>query len=113
MKRGWIMTIGVLKPLRIKGIGTALMLHGLKFLKSKGMNEAELGVDDSNPTKAIELYKKVGFKVVKKDLTYLKAISQQNYRDCYRFQCYVPIFRVCQLNLQLVIQILFHRLQTV
>lgn len=76
MKRGWIMTIGVLKPLRIKGIGTALMLHGLKFLKSKGMNEAELGVDDSNPTKAIELYKKVGFKVVKKDLTYLKAISQ-------------------------------------
>jgi len=76
MKRGWIITIGVLKPLRIKGIGTALMFHGLKFLKSKGMNEAELGVDDSNPTKAIELYKKVGFKVVKKDLTYLKAISQ-------------------------------------
>lgn len=75
IRRGWIMTIGVLKPLRIKGIGTALMLHGLKFLKSKGMNEAELGVDDSNPTKAIELYKKVGFKVVKKDLTYLKTIS--------------------------------------
>ncbi len=75
IRRGWIMTIGVLKPLRIKGIGTALMLHALKFLKSKGMKEAELGVDDSNPTKAIELYKKVGFKVVKKDLTYIKAIS--------------------------------------
>jgi len=51
------------------------MLHGLKFLKAKGMQEAELGVDDSNPTRAIELYKKVGFKVVKKDLTYLKTIS--------------------------------------
>lgn len=75
IKRGWILTIGVLKPLRRKGIGTALMLHALKLLKSKGMKEAELGVDDSNPTKATELYKKVGFKVVKKDLTYLKTIS--------------------------------------
>jgi mycothiol synthase len=75
VKRGWIMTIGVLKPLRRRGIGTALMLHALKLLKSKGMKEVELGVDDSNPTKAIELYKKVGFKVVKKDLTYLKTIS--------------------------------------
>jgi len=75
IKRGWIMTIGVLKPLRKQGIGTALMLHALKLLKSKGMKEAELGVDDSNPTKAIELYNKVGFRVVKKDLTYLKTIS--------------------------------------
>ena len=75
IRRGWIMTIGVLKPLRINGIGTALMLHALKFLKSKGMNEVELGVDDLNPTKAIELYKKVGFNIVKKDLTYLKTIS--------------------------------------
>jgi ribosomal protein S18 acetylase RimI-like enzyme len=69
------MTIGVLKPLRRQGIGTALMLHALKFLKAKGMREAELGVDDSNPTKAIKLYERVGFKVIKKDLTYLKTIS--------------------------------------
>jgi mycothiol synthase len=75
VKRGWIITIGVLKPLRRQGIGTALMLHALRFLKSKGMKEVELGVDDSNPTKAIELYKKVGFKIVKKDLTYLKIID--------------------------------------
>lgn len=75
IKRGWIMTIGVLKPLRKQRIGTALMLYALKLLKSKGMKEAELGVDNSNPTKAIKLYEKVGFRVVKKDLTYLKTIS--------------------------------------
>jgi len=68
------MTIGVLKPFRRRGIGTALMLQALKFLKSKVMEEAELGVDDSNPTKAMELYKKIGFKVIKKNLTYLKKI---------------------------------------
>jgi len=72
IKRGWIISIGVLKSLRVKGIGTALMQQGMEFLKSKGMTDVELGVDDSNPTKAIELYKKVGFKVVFKDLTYLR-----------------------------------------
>ena len=72
IKRGWINTIGVLKALRRKGVGTALILHGVKDLKSRGMTEAYLGVDDSNPTKAIELYKKVGFNVVHKYLTYLK-----------------------------------------
>jgi mycothiol synthase len=72
IKRGWINVIGVLKSSRKKGIGTALILHGMRDLKSKGMIEADLGVDDSNPTKAIELYKKVGFKVVHKHLTYLK-----------------------------------------
>ena len=75
IKRGWINTIGVLKDLRRKGIGTSLILHGMKSLKSKGMIEAAIGVDDSNPTKAIELYKKVGFKVIHKDLTYLKRMT--------------------------------------
>jgi mycothiol synthase len=74
IKRGLITSIGVLKPHRIKGIGTALMQQGMEFLKSKGMTDVELGVDDSNPTKAIDLYKKVGFKVVYKDLTYLRKI---------------------------------------
>jgi len=74
IKRGWIDVIGVLKSLRKKGVGTALILHGMKALESKGMIEADLGVDDTNPTKAIELYKKVGFKVAHKHLTYLKKI---------------------------------------
>ena len=75
IKRGWIMDIGVLKPNRRGGIGTALMQQGMEFLKSKGMTEVDLGVDDSNPTKAIELYKKVGFKVAYKELTYLRKLT--------------------------------------
>jgi mycothiol synthase len=75
IKRGWILSVGVLKPNRTKGIGTALMQHAMKFLKSEGMNDVELGVDDSNPTKAIELYKKMGFKIVYKELTYTKKIN--------------------------------------
>ena len=74
IKRGWIMDIGVLKLNRNRGIGTALMQRGMEVLKSKGMSDVELGVDDSNPTKAIGLYTKVGFKVVHKDLTYVSKI---------------------------------------
>jgi len=74
IKRGWIWKIGVLKPERNKGVGTRLILTAMDFLKSKGMTEATLGVDDTNPTNAIELYKKVGFKIAKKEFTYLKNI---------------------------------------
>lgn len=75
IKRGWVWVIGVLKPERNKGIGTRLVLEAIKFLKSKGMSEAMLGVDDTNVTKAIKLYEKVGFKIAKKEFTYLKNIT--------------------------------------
>jgi len=73
-KAGWILTIGVLKPHRRKGIGTRLMIEGMKLLKEKDMNEAMLGVDDQNPTKAITLYEKVGFKAARKDLAYQRNL---------------------------------------
>jgi len=74
-RSGWILSIGVLKQNRLKGIGTRLMIEGMKLLKAKGMNEAMLGVDDQNPTKAIELYEKVGFKAAIKDIAYQKMIQ--------------------------------------
>ena len=68
VQRGDIFTIGVLKKYRRRGIGARLMLHALETFRAKGMTIATLGVDDHNPTKAIELYEKVGFKVKKKDI---------------------------------------------
>jgi mycothiol synthase len=75
IKRGVIATIGVLKPYRRKGIGTSLMLRGMDYLKSRGMTEVELGVDDLNETEAIKLYEKVGFKVVRKHLAHERTIA--------------------------------------
>jgi len=74
-RAGWILSIGVLKLNRLKGVGTRLMIEGMKLLRAKGMNEAMLGVDDQNPTKAIMLYEKVGFKATRKDIAYQKTIS--------------------------------------
>ncbi len=69
---GELDTLGVLQPYRRKGIGTALILRGIESLKSRGMTHVELETDDTNPTKAIELYRKVGFKVIRKLLVYQK-----------------------------------------
>jgi len=74
VKAGEIFTIGVLKRYRRTGIGARLMLHGLETLKAKGMTKAILGVDDYNPTKALKLYGKVGFRAKKKHFTFESAL---------------------------------------
>jgi mycothiol synthase len=73
-KIGEVTVIGVLKPYRSAGVGTSLMLHALEEIRNKGMTGAILGVDDQNPTRAIGLYEKVGFKVKKKDLIYQRDL---------------------------------------
>ena len=74
VKAGDIFTIGVLKTHRRTGIGARLMLHGLEILKAKGMTKAMLGVDDYNPTKALALYEKVGFRAKKKDFAFEREL---------------------------------------
>ena len=74
LKCGWILSTGVLEPNRTKGIGTAMMQYAMEFLKSKDMTEVQLGVDASNPTNAVELYKKMGFKIIRRNLAYTKKI---------------------------------------
>jgi mycothiol synthase len=74
VEAGDIFTIGVLKKYRRRGIGARLILHALDILEAKGMTKATLGVDDHNPTKAMRLYEKVGFKVKKKDLVFIREL---------------------------------------
>jgi len=74
VKAGEIFTIGVLKRYRRTGIGARLMLHSLETLKTKGMTKAILGVDDYNPTKALALYEKVGFRAKKKDFVFEREL---------------------------------------
>lgn len=75
LPRGWVVSIGVLKPYRRKGIGTRLILRGMDSLKAMGMAAVMLGVDNSNVTKAKQLYEKVGFTEVWKVSVYEKEIA--------------------------------------
>jgi GNAT superfamily N-acetyltransferase len=74
VQRGDIFTIGVLKKYRRTGIGARLILHALETFRARGMTRATLGVDDYNPTRAMRLYEKVGFKVKKKDLVFEREL---------------------------------------
>ena len=76
LKYGWVLDIGVLKPYRRKGVGAHLMVHAMHVLRDKGMADALLYVDETNPTKAIKLYEKVGFKVARKSIIYELALAQ-------------------------------------
>jgi len=80
VKTGYINGIGVLHAYRRRGIGTRLLLHGLKRLKAKGMISASLDTDDTNPTRAITLYEKVGFKVLQEYVTYTKDVAPATIR---------------------------------
>ena len=73
-KRGFISSIGILKPFRRRGIGTSLILEAIRWLSEKGAKSIELDVDDANPTGAPQFYAKIGFKATFKTLTYLKRL---------------------------------------
>ncbi len=60
VRSGWIEMLGVRKDLRGKGIGTAMLVDGMAWLRSLGHDTVFIGVDVENE-KALDLYKSVGF----------------------------------------------------
>ncbi len=74
-ERGWLFSLGVLKSFRGQGLAKALMIYGMRELKAKGMKQAGLGVDDTNVTSAMRLYERLGFKTMRKHLTYERSLA--------------------------------------
>jgi ribosomal protein S18 acetylase RimI-like enzyme len=74
-KRGGLWDIGVLKQFRGRGIAKRLMLDAMKHLQRKGMEEAELGVDETNVTNAMKLYERLGFAVDRRRLVWNKDLA--------------------------------------
>ena len=71
---GQIFMLGVEPGYRNKGIGRALLLAGLAYLKGKGLRFAQLTVDSEN-TAAIALYRSLGFEVWDSSLWYEKRLD--------------------------------------
>lgn len=59
---GWMAELSVLPAWRRRGIATALVLHGLGALYARGFRHANTGVDSENPTRAGDLYSRLGFR---------------------------------------------------
>ncbi len=65
IQRGWIDILGVRRPWRRRGLGTALLLKCMRDLCNAGLTQAALGCDSENITGATRIYERVGFTVAK------------------------------------------------
>jgi mycothiol synthase len=74
-REGWIRELGVRRPWRKRGLGTALLLAGMAVLREAGMTSVRLGVDSDSLTNATRLYERVGYRVISEWLTYHKPIE--------------------------------------
>jgi len=72
--RGYTEGISVRRPWRRQGVAKALIARSFRLHKDLGMTEAALGVDAQNPNGALQLYKSMGFQVVKRMTTYRKEM---------------------------------------
>ncbi len=71
---GWIEALGTRPGHRKIGLGRAMLLAGLHWIKAQGVDTAVLGVDAENPSGALRLYESVGFHVANTSYTYHKDL---------------------------------------
>ena len=60
-RSGWVKDIVVAESERGRGLGKALLQHGLHAYAARGAERVGLKVDSSNPTGALQLYARTGF----------------------------------------------------
>jgi mycothiol synthase len=74
-RRGYTEGIFVRRPWRRRGLAKALITRSFQVLKEQGMTEAALGVDAQNPNGALQLYRSIGFREVKRHAIYRKPLD--------------------------------------
>jgi len=74
-KWGYTMAIFVRRPYRNRGLASALIARSFVILKKEGMEQAALGVDFENPSGALRLYEKMGFRVFQQYTRYRKPLD--------------------------------------
>lgn len=74
-RRGYTETISVRRPWRRRGLARSLLTQSIQMFKEMGMQETALGVDTQNPSGALNLYESVGYRMVKRHVTYRKAMA--------------------------------------
>ena len=62
-REAYVSRIGTLREHRGQGLATSLLGHCLQVCRDAGYDEASLDVDSENPSGALSIYKRAGFKV--------------------------------------------------
>jgi ribosomal protein S18 acetylase RimI-like enzyme len=64
-RRGYTEDIAVRRPWRRRGLASALIVRSLSALAERGMTEAALAVDAENPSGALRVYERLGYRQIK------------------------------------------------
>jgi mycothiol synthase len=70
---GWISVLGVRRPWRRRGLGTALLRHSFREFHERGKQVAALGVDADNQH-ALALYERAGMQTERSFVWYERAV---------------------------------------
>jgi mycothiol synthase len=74
-QEGQVAEVGVRRAWRKRGLATALLSHSLHALRQAGMDFAILGVDAANPTGALSIYERAGFRELRRNIVYRKQLG--------------------------------------
>jgi ribosomal protein S18 acetylase RimI-like enzyme len=74
-KRGYTEGISVRRSWRKRSVARALLTQSIKMFQEMGMEDTALSVDTQNPNGAKRLYESVGYKEIKRQTTYRKALE--------------------------------------
>jgi GNAT superfamily N-acetyltransferase len=72
---GWIGALGVRRPWRRRGIGSALLRHAFAEYHRRGESHVALGVDTKNPTGATRVYERAGMRVTTENVLFEKDLT--------------------------------------
>ncbi|MEO5965465.1 MAG: GNAT family N-acetyltransferase [Candidatus Limnocylindrales bacterium] len=76
VQRAWLEHVSVRRPWRGRGVAKALVAASFEALQARGITEAWLGVDASNPTGALRLYEGLGFTVARRWHAYGRPLDR-------------------------------------
>lgn len=68
VREGWVGQLGVRRPWRKRGLGTALLVRSMEAFRAAGLDAATLSVDAENPTGALGVYERVGFRPIRRSV---------------------------------------------
>jgi len=68
VREGWIGQLGVRRPWRKRGLATALLVRSMEAFRAAGLEAATLAVDAENPTGALGIYERVGFRPIRRSV---------------------------------------------
>lgn len=74
IREGYTELLGVRREYRGRGIAQALLADAMRRFRAAGLDVASLDVDSENPTGALALYTKMGYRAVNRSMAWDKAL---------------------------------------